>query len=135
MLLQRTAAAVMLTTLVTLPGCDSTDDGGSNGISTNPTLSCDGAGAESSITNGHTHAVCVPATDINAPSVYGGTYVTTFVDGHTHTVNLTQAQLLQLAAGPSVTTRTTASDDHTHVFVLLRSTAAATTRGPAMSPL
>jgi hypothetical protein len=92
--------------------------------STSPTLACDGAGAESSITDGHTHAVCIPGSDIASVRAgsTGGAYTTTVTDGHSHGLVLDPPELETLHDGPTVTATTSVAQDHTHTFVLQRAT-------------
>jgi hypothetical protein len=95
--------------------------------STNAALPCDGAGAESSIDQGHSHAICISLAAIEGPPAAGATFTTTRVSGHTHDLALAQTQLQALEAGQTVTMTTTNVDNHTHLFVLQRATPNAAT--------
>jgi hypothetical protein len=129
----RGSAGVVSTATVTLLvtrliGCGTTDNG--TATSTGTTLpACDGVGATSGVTLGHTHDVCVAASDLTSPQAAGMTYTTTpsVLNGlaHTHTISLTQAQLQAIQAGQTVmvessTPSTAAIESHTHSFVLVR---------------
>jgi hypothetical protein len=73
---------------------------------------CNGVFELSTVTNNHTHTLCVPFTDLSAPPTAGVTYTTSTDDGHNHTVVLTQAQLQTIAGGSSVTVTTSTPFPH-----------------------
>lgn len=118
-----------------LPACTSSSDGTVS--STNPTLpGCDGAGETSTVVLGHSHTLCVPASDLNAPPAAGATYTTSTADGHTHTVALTPPQLSAVAQGQSVRVTTalggtSQSGLHSHDFAVEK---AAVITPPITSP-
>jgi hypothetical protein len=107
---------------------------------TNPTTpACDGAGATSTVVDAHTHTVCVPLADINTPPAAGQTYTTSsaatdVVPNHSHQIVLTQAMLMQLAAGQTITVTTNIAESHTHDFSLQKTAQAATTPTPTPAP-
>lgn len=109
-----------------LPGCGSDDDGTTT--STNPTVpTCDGAGATSTVAVGHSHTICVPASDLDGPPPLGMTNSTSNTDGHDHTVFLTRTQLGELNQDQTVTVttapaRTSTIDLHTHDFSVSKAT-------------
>jgi hypothetical protein len=70
----------------------------------------------STVTNNHEHSLCVLTTDLMNPPAAGVTYTTSLTDGHTHTVNLTQAQLQSIESGGSVTVTT--SSPYPHNFTI-----------------
>lgn len=126
-----TGASVTLLLTPILGACGSSDNGGGSTTATNPTVpGCDGAGATSSTVLSHNHTVCVPLADLNGPPAAGMTYSTSnaSTDGHVHQVTLSQAQLMSIAGGQTVSVTTTIVESHTHDFAL---TEAAT---PAPTP-
>jgi hypothetical protein len=96
--------------LVPLAGVSGACSSGSGGSSSNS--SCDGVFETSTVTNNHTHTLCVPSTDLSSPPSSGMTYTTSFDDGHSHTVTLTQAQLTTISDGGSVTVTTSSPAPH-----------------------
>jgi hypothetical protein len=74
--------------------------------------------ATSSLEDGHTHSFTIPGTAISASATaaYSGTGST--ADGHSHQVNVTAAQLVQLANGGSVTLsdQPAGSGPHQHTY-------------------
>jgi hypothetical protein len=118
-----------VTLLVTrLIGCSTTDNG--TATSTGTTVpACDGVGATSGVALGHTHDICVAASDLTSPPAAGMTYTTTpsVLNGlaHTHSISLTQAQLQAIQAGQSVMVETSSPStaaiaSHTHSFAIVR---------------
>jgi hypothetical protein len=81
---------------------------------------CSGAGANSSVVEGHSHFVCVAAADLMAPPSAGATYRSTTSDGHTHDVTLAADELAALENNESVTVTSAVADGHTHQFMLRR---------------
>jgi hypothetical protein len=75
-------------------------------------VSCVGITTTSSVTNSHTHTVCIPTADHVTPPSSGATYQTSITNGHNHSVVMTAAQLQ--AANTIVTS--TVSAGHTHDF-------------------
>jgi hypothetical protein len=106
----------------------------------NPTTpACDGAGATSTYVLNHSHTVCVPLADINAPPAAGMTYTTSsassdLVTSHNHQVSLTQAQLMSLAAGQTIVMTTSVSQSHTHDFSLVENGPSTTAPAPTVTP-
>jgi hypothetical protein len=70
----------------------------------------------STVTNNHTHTLCVPTTDLTTPPAAGATYTTSSDAGHNHTVALTQQQLQSINSGGSVTV--TSSQPYAHDFTI-----------------
>ncbi len=62
-------------------------------------------GAEVSVAAGHRHAVDVPASDVNAGAAK--TYRTSVVDGHSHEVMLSAAEMGDLGMGGRARIETT----------------------------
>ena len=113
-----------LVTLVFTPlihACTSSDSG-----STAPPSSCDGAGETSTVTEGHTHTLCVPAAALGSPADGGETFTTSTANGHIHDVTFTQAQLMSVAQGGSVVVTTSTTEGHTHAFTVQASAATPT---------
>jgi hypothetical protein len=77
---------------------------------------CDGIFETSTVTNNHTHTLCVPTADLTNPPAAGKVYTTSLTLGHTHTVTLTQAQLQSIEGGGSVTVTT--SGPAAHMFTI-----------------
>jgi hypothetical protein len=113
-------------------GSDDGEDGGSVGTAGtgatggtsgngngNGNGGCDGIGATTSVDDAHSHFVCVPAADLEAPPAAGATYETTNVSGHTHTIDLTMVQLQSLASGESVGVEASLVNGHTHAVTLV----------------
>jgi hypothetical protein len=73
---------------------------------------CSGIFETSTVTNGHTHTLCVPTTDLTTPPAAGVTYTTSTDAGHSHTVTLTQAQLQSIEGGTAVTVTTSSPAPH-----------------------
>jgi hypothetical protein len=63
---------------------------------------------------GHAHTITVECTDL---SQSGFQFTSTSISGHTHRVTLSQAQLLEIAAGTSVGPITSTTDGgHAHAW-------------------
>jgi hypothetical protein len=76
---------------------------------------------ESSEAESHTHHVTVLTQDVEAPPGGGVDYETDVVLNHKHTVHLSQAELVQLGQGSTVTVVSSTSDvpqSHAHSFDL-----------------
>lgn len=105
-------------------GCGGSDGyaGSSDGntSSTNPTIACDGLGAESSVAQGHTHELCVPANDLASPPLGGATYATTTTEGHLHRVTIDAAGLGAINRGETIRVTSTTENGHVHSFSLAR---------------
>lgn len=85
-------------------GSGSSSGGGNNG--------CDGIFETSTVTDNHTHTLCVPTTDLTSPPAAGKTYTTSVTLMHSHTVTLTQAQLQSIEGGTAVTVMTSGPAAH-----------------------
>lgn len=121
---------LLLTPLIN--ACSSSDSSGtttSTGTTTLPPSGCDGSGETSSVSAGHAHTLCVPASDLSSPPAAGVTYATSITDGHDHGVTLSQAQLMGVASGGTVVVTTTTVSGHTHDFAV-KKTVVATTPSP-----
>jgi len=73
--------------------------------------------AASTVVNGHTHTVNVPASDQLHPA--NTTYTSSTDSGHNHMVTLSAGQLQTIASGGSVTvtsTTSTVTGRHSHAF-------------------
>jgi hypothetical protein len=82
---------------------------------------CAGIDSTSTVNDDHSHAVCVPTTDLTSPPTAGVTYTSTNVGNHTHTIMLTQAQLQMIESGSSVGPITSSSSDgHTHDWTITK---------------
>ena len=101
-------------------GSDGYGGGDGNTSSTNPTIACDGLGSQSSVAEGHTHELCVPANDLASPPSGGATYGTTTTEGHLHRVTIDAAGLGAINRGESVRVTTTNENGHVHNFSLAR---------------
>src|SRR5215831_15537643 len=87
------------------------------GSSTAPSSTIADLNVTSTVVNGHSHTVGVPAADQLHPA--DTTYTTSSTLNHTHTVMLTAAQLSSIAAGGTVTLTSSVSavtGTHTHDF-------------------
>ena len=117
-----TAAGGVVTLLLTpiLSACGSGSSSGTSSTTNSTTPGCDGAGETSTVALGHTHALCVPASDLDSPPASGATYVTSITESHRHMVTLTQARLMAVASGATVTVTTSTMDGHTHDFTVQR---------------
>jgi hypothetical protein len=112
MLTRRALLAQSTVLLLLVPVASAVAACGTSGGSSASASSCDGIFETSTVTNAHTHTLCVPTTDLtNAPSA-GVTYTTSVSDGHDHTVVLTQAQLQSIDGGQSVTVTTSSPNPH-----------------------
>jgi hypothetical protein len=112
-----TGGVVTLVLTRVIVGCGSSSSDNTSTTSTNPTIpGCDGAGETSTVTQGHTHDLCVPASDLSSPPAGGATYTTSISVGHDHNVTLTQAQLTTVSQGGAVTVTTSTVTGHTHDF-------------------
>jgi hypothetical protein len=117
-----TAAGGFVTLLLTpvISACGSESTSGTSSTTNSTTPGCDGAGETSTVSQGHTHSLCVPASDLDSPSASGATYLTSITEGHQHMVTLTQAWLMAVAGGAKVTVTTSTMDGHTHDFNVQR---------------
>ncbi len=105
----------------TITSCSSSSSESEVVRTTSPTEpGCDGAGATSSVAEGHAHSLCVPAATLSGPPPEGVTLATTTSLDHQHEVKLTQAQLETIAAGGSVSVVTSVTNGHTHGFSIRR---------------
>jgi hypothetical protein len=120
-LLTRGTTLLVLTPILgpVLAACSSDDTSSSasagGGADASSGGSCAGTDSTSTVSEGHTHTVCVLTTDLSNPPANGMTYTSSDVDGHTHNIMLTMAQLASINSGTQVTvTSTAAADGHTH---------------------
>jgi hypothetical protein len=86
------------------------------GCGTDAGPSCDGVSTTSSVTNNHTHTLCVPLADLQHPPPNEQTYTTSTNAGHAHTVTLTSAQLQMIETGAQV--QVTSSSPYPHDFLI-----------------
>jgi hypothetical protein len=103
-----------MTTLLIIPVAGGIAACGSDSPSPSPT--CDGVLTTSTVTEGHTHTLCVPTGDLTNPPSAGQTYTTSMNAAHTHTVTLTQQQLQMINTGGTVTV--TSSSPASHDFMI-----------------
>jgi hypothetical protein len=104
------AWAVIVTGALCLAGC---------GSSTVAPSSAADISATSTVVNGHSHTVGIPASDQLHP--VDMVYTTSSSAGHTHTVTLTASQLTTIGNGGTVTVTTSVSattGNHTHDFTI-----------------
>jgi len=69
----------------------------------------------SSFNDGHTHTVDLADADITTPPAGGRTETTSFNSSHTHTVTLTEADFVSIDAGNTVTKTTSEDETPGHV--------------------
>jgi hypothetical protein len=114
-----TTSTTLLLLVPVAAACSSSNN--SSGGTEDAGNGCNGVFETSTVTNGHTHTLCVPTTDLTNPPAAGVTYTTSFDAGHTHThtVVLTQAQLQTINGGGSVTVTT--SSPASHNFTIAKS--------------
>ena len=105
-LLSRSSTVLLL--LIPVAGCSNSSVEEADGDAS----ACSGVFEISTVTNNHTHSLCVPSTDISSPPTGGATYTTSTNLNHSHTVTLTQAQLQTIGSGGSVTVTTSAPLAH-----------------------
>ena len=79
---------------------------------------CSGIGATSTVEDGHSHDVCVPASDLGSTSRVALLYTTSSNEGHAHQITLSPEQLETLTAGGVVEVTTTVESGHVHDFTL-----------------
>jgi hypothetical protein len=79
---------------------------------------CNGVLSTSTVNAGHSHLLCVSASDLSSPPAAGMTYTSSASGSgpHTHTVTLLAVQLMQIQAGQSVTVTSSNNVGHTHDF-------------------
>ena len=102
--LPMSAAAVLG---VWLSGC-----AGDSTTGTTTTSSCDGAAP--SFMNRHFHATCVPQSVLSAPQASNVVAMLQTGRGHAHTLELTAAQVADIASGATVTEASSTNSGHTH---------------------
>lgn len=129
-----TAAGGVVTLLLTpvISACGSDSSSATSSTTNSTTPGCDGANETSTVSLGHTHSLCVPASDLDSPPAAGATYLTSITEGHQHMVTLTQAWLMAVASGVKVMVTTSTMDGHTHDFTVQR--VAPTVTLPPSSP-
>jgi hypothetical protein len=112
----------LVTLLVTplIPACGSSSelDATTDIAGTTPGPTCDGAGETSTVSQGHTHTLCVALAVLTSPPAEGATFLTSTVSGHLHRVTLTEGQLATIDQGGSVTVTSTSDAGHSHDFVV-----------------
>lgn len=74
----------------------------------------------SSETNAHSHSFSIPSSAFASPPLAGLSGATTEAQLHTHLLAVTQADLMNAAAGQSVKVVTTSDAGHTHTFTIVR---------------
>jgi hypothetical protein len=82
---------------------------------------CSGIDSTSTVTDDHSHQICVATSDLTSPPTAGVTYTSTNVGNHTHTVALTQAQLQMIESGTAVGPITSSTaEGHTHDWTIMK---------------
>jgi hypothetical protein len=105
------AVVSSLTLLPVTLACGSSDDDTLEG--------CDGAGAVSTVDDGHSHTVCIPASDMARMPTVPLLYTTSTADGHTHQLTLSPEQIATLAGSGTVEVTTTVDAGHQHGVTLV----------------
>ncbi|HEX9619386.1 MAG TPA: hypothetical protein VF989_04585 [Polyangiaceae bacterium] len=93
-------------------GSGGTDPNGGAGGMMDSGPSVDSCEADVGTVNMHTHAVTVPAEDVEAGTET--TYALSSVLGHDHEITLDADDFAALAAGDSITVNSTSEEGHTH---------------------
>lgn len=101
-----------MTMLSALPGCGGDDDMGG-------AASCNGIAPTSVQNVGHTHAVCVPQSLLDAPQA--ATITLELSAGHTHTIDLTTQNVIDIRDNSATVMVTSTGPSHTHVVTFLMS--------------
>jgi len=83
-----------------------------------PTSSGSNVVYTSNIDDGHSHAYTIALASFATPTEQQGE--TSLSDGHTHSITIAVADLQNVTAGQSVMVTTGTSEDHTHVFTLVK---------------
>jgi hypothetical protein len=101
-----------MTTLsaVVVSGCGNSEgvSGGSGGTTI---FTVDPAGV-----GPHIHSFSIPNSTLQMPPAGGFTASTTSNSGHSHSITLTQADLMDIEAGMAVSDSTTIASAHLHAF-------------------
>ena len=125
MLTRRELLARGTTVLLLVPIISSCSS--NNSSSADAAASCSGIDSTSTVNADHTHDICVPTTDLTNPPAAGVTYTSTNVGMHTHTLMLTQAQLMTIESGGSVGPITSSATNdpidnmvHTHDWTIMK---------------
>ena len=74
----------------------------------------------SSTTANHTHNITISASDLNNPPSSGKTYTSSTTNGHSHALTLTQAQLIDINNGNTVTVISSNNNGHTHTWTIIK---------------
>ena len=119
-LLSKTTLLLLIPIVPAAAACSSSSDSNtpSTPNNTTPANGCKGAFSQSTVTNNHTHTVCVTEVDLIAPPDEGATYTSSTDAGHNHTVTLTSAQLTTIQSGGLVTV--TSSAPFAHDFTIVK---------------
>ena len=106
------ALALLAGVTVTVTGCGGGSGGSMSRSPTAPTLPGDVSGA---ISANHGHTAIIRGAQLDAGNTLALTLST--AEGHTHSLTLSQAQVMQIGAGQRVSTTTSigGSDAHNHV--------------------
>jgi hypothetical protein len=126
------ASVTLVLVPIGLGACSSSTENGTLGSSPPPggPTSCDGVASTSSVAQGHTHTICVAATDLSNPPSAGATFTTSNAVGHSHEVSFTATQLVTIGSGGTAVVTTTSVNGHTHDFSVMRGGAAPTPQRP-----
>ena len=85
----------------------------------------------SDVVGGHSPDFNIAMTDLSSPRSAGLSGSTTVSLGHTHTVSLSMAELMQIESGQTVTKDTSSVQAHMHTFQFSLAAAASTSGGTA----
>ena len=84
-----------------------------------PAGSCSGVGATSTVVEGHSHEICVPASDLESGISVALLYTTSTDQGHTHQITLSREQLESLTNAGTIEVTSTVAFGHRHAFTLI----------------
>lgn len=102
-------------------GCGGEGDGGGDGSGTPSPTGGQDLVVTSSVVDGHSHTVTISAAELSNPPADGTTEDTSEAQGHTHRVTLSSADLTAVNNGQEVMRSTTLEDGHIHTFTFRRS--------------
>lgn len=110
-----TAGLLLGLPALSIVGCSSSDDDGSNNNPNPPDVAnCLENGTNTSVASsaGHTHSFTVPKEDVAAG--VEKSYTLSNVNSHTHQVTLSAAQFSELQSNHSISATSTSDSGHTH---------------------
>ena len=83
-----------------------------------PAVSGSNAVYTSNIDDGHSHTFSIALTELTSPSDVSG--VTGVTESHTHTVEITAAELQDVEVGQTVQVTTGTTESHSHVLTFVK---------------